>query len=63
MWGTRDFSTGEKGEGDFPSCYEGILAVPFKSVQVNQALSQVEGGLGVLLTYGRNCGVPLEFNR
>ena len=43
MWGTRDFSTGEKGEGDFPSCYEGILAVPFKSVQVNQTLSQVEG--------------------
>ena len=46
---------------DLPSCCEGILGVPFESVQGNQALSHVEGEFGVLLTWGRNSRVSLEF--
>ena len=37
--------------------------VTFELVQGNQALSQVELGLGVLLICGRNLGVPLEFQK
>ena len=36
---------------DLPSCFEGILGVPFESVQWNQFLFRVEGELGVLSTF------------
>ena len=55
------FSRGATGESDLSSCCEGKLRVPFESVQGKQVLSRVEGELGVLLTCGRNLGVPLEF--
>ena len=48
---------------DLPSCCEGILGVPFESVQGNQTLSRVEGELGVLSTCSRNQQVPLEFQK
>ena len=48
---------------DLPSCCEGILRVPFESVQGNQTLFQVEGELGVLSTCSRNQRVPLEFQK
>ena len=57
MRGLWAFSTGAKGEGDLPSCWEGIPRVPFKSVQANQALSQVEGELGVLSLCSKDCEV------
>ena len=58
---TWDFSRIATGESDVPSSCEGKLRVSFESLERNQFLSLVEGELGVLSTYGRDCGVPLEF--
>ena len=41
--GNLGFFGGTRGESDLPSCFEGILGVPFESVQGNQALSLDEG--------------------
>ena len=41
------------------SCWELILGVPFKSWPENQALSQVDGEIGVFLNRGTTPGVPL----
>ena len=60
-WGTWVFSRVATGESDLPSFFERILGVPFESVKWNQALSRVEGELGVLSNCGRNCEVLLEF--
>ena len=60
-WGIWAFSRCATGESGLPSCCEEIVVVPFELVQRNQALSQAEGKLGVLLICGRNHGVPLGF--
>ena len=60
-WGTWVFSRVATGESDLPSFFERILGVPVESVKWNQALSRVEGELGVLSNCGRNCEVLLEF--
>ena len=57
------FSIGATGESDLNSYCEWIFLVQFESVQGNQALSRVECELGVLSTCGRNCRVPLEFQK
>ena len=41
--GNLGFFGGTRRESDLPSCFEGILGVPFESVQGNQALSLDEG--------------------
>ena len=48
-------------ESDLALYCKGIFKVPFKLVQEYQALSRVEGDLGVLSTCSRKCGVPVEF--
>ena len=48
-------------ESDLALYCKGIFRVPFKLVQEYQALSRVEGDLGVLSTCSRKCGVPVEF--
>ena len=48
-------------ESDLAFYCKGIFRVPFKLVQGYQALSRVEGDLGVLSTCSRKCGVPVEF--
>ena len=48
-------------ESDLAFYCKGIFRVPFKLVQEYQALSRVEGDLGVLSTCSRKCGVPVEF--
>ena len=58
---TYVFSRGATGEVDLPLCCEGVLTVPLESLPGNQALSGVECILGVLSTFGRNRGIPLEF--
>ena len=60
--GTCAFSSGATGETDLPSCCEGILGIPFESVQGNQAFSGVEGEFSVLSNCGRNCVVTQEFH-
>ena len=58
---TYVFCRGATGEVDLPLCCEGVLTVPLESLPGNQALSGVECILGVLSTFGRNRGIPLEF--
>ena len=58
--GTCALSRGTTWESDLPLCCEGILSIPFPSLQGNQALSRVEGELGLLLTCGGKLGVPLK---
>ena len=48
-------------ESDLALYCKGIFRVPFKSLQGYQALSRVEGDLGVLSTCSRKRGVPVEF--
>ena len=43
------------------SCCELILGVTFESLQGNEALSRVDGDIGVFLNGGTTPGVPLEF--
>ena len=57
------FSRGALGESDLPSCCEGILVVPFMSVQENQALSRVEVELTILSNFGRTVEFLSSFNR
>ena len=45
--GTREFSRGATWQSDILSCCEGKLVVPLESPQGNQALSLVEGKLGI----------------
>ena len=59
--GTQAFSRDATGESDLTSCCHGKLGLIFESLQGNQILSRVEAELDVLLTCGRNLGVPLEF--
>ena len=59
--GTQPFSRGATDGSDLPSCCEGLLWVPFESVQGNQFLARVEVELSVVSTRGRNHGVPLKF--
>ena len=47
-WGPWTFSRGATVESNLPSCCEGLLGLPFESVQVNQALYRGEGELSVL---------------
>ena len=58
---TYVFCRGTTGEVDFPLCCDRILMLPLESLPGNQALSGVECILGVLSTFGRNRGIPLEF--
>ena len=44
-----------------PSCCELILRIAFESLQGNQALSRVDGDIGVFSNCGRTPGVPLAF--
>ena len=46
-WGTWAFTKGATGESNLPSCCDGIVSVPYMSLQGNQASSRVEGELGV----------------
>ena len=55
------FCRGITEEVDLPLCCDGILMLPLESLPGNQALSGVECILGVLSTFGRNRGIPLEF--
>ena len=58
--GNQVISRDATGDSDLPSCFEGKLGIPFESLQWNQALSRVEGDIGVLSTSSRNLGIPLE---
>ena len=44
-----------------PSCSDLILGVPFESVQGHQALSRVDGEIGVFGILAQPTRVPLEF--
>ena len=44
-----------------PSCCELTLGVTFESLQGNQALSRMDGDIGVFSNCGTTPGVPLEF--
>ena len=46
---------------DHPSCRELILGVTFESLQGHEALSPVEGDIGVFANGSPTPGVPLEF--
>ena len=48
-------------ESDLALYCKGIFRVPFKLLQGYQALSRVEGDLGVLYTSSRKRGVPVKF--
>ena len=42
-------------------CHKLILGVTFESLQGNEALSRVDGDIGVFSNGGTTTGVPLEF--
>ena len=50
------------GLSGLPSCRELILGVTFKLVQGNEALSRVDGDIGVISNGGSTPEVPLEFH-
>ena len=59
--GSGAISRGSTGLSGLPSCRELILGVKFQSSQGNEALSRVDGDIGVFLKSGTTRGVPLEF--
>ena len=60
-WGTWAFSRDATRESDLSS-HEGILGVPFESMQGNKALFRLEGILGVLLNLTGILGFLSSFN-
>ena len=49
------------GLSGLPSCHELILGVTFESLQGNEALSRLDGDIGVFSNNGMTPGVPLQF--
>ena len=58
----ESFSGGCKRGVSGPSCSDFILGVPFELVQGHQALSRVDGEIGVFGIVARPTRVPLEFH-
>ena len=61
-WETWAFSRDATRESDLSSHCEGILGVPFESMQDNKALFRLEGILSVLLTLTGILGLLSSFN-
>ena len=59
--GSGPISRGTTGLSVLPSCWELILGFAFESLQGNQAVSCVDGDIGVFSTCDTTSEVPLEF--